>query len=86
MNKAAVREFFLGSSPPGLQMELIRIGVWAIVFVMMGALWWHDFTFLWLIPIWLVTTLVKHLWWRYHPSSRPGPPPMTRYTNPRYKK
>ena len=38
MNKAAVRDFFFGSSPVSLRMDLIRIGVWAVVFVVLSAL------------------------------------------------
>lgn len=86
MNKAAVTEFFFGSSPPSLRMDLIRIGVWAVMFVVLGALWWHDYGFLWSIPIWLAVTLGTHLYWHYRPTRRPGPPPVTRYTNPRYTK
>jgi hypothetical protein len=72
-----MREFFFGSSPPRLRMDLIRIAVWTPVFVVMSALWWHDLVFLWFIPMWAATTLLKHWWWRSHP---PVSAPVTRYT------
>jgi len=66
-------------------MDLIRMGVWAVVFVALSASW-HDYGFLWFIPMWLVVTLGTHLYWHYRPSKRTGPAPLTRYTNPRYTK
>jgi hypothetical protein len=82
MNKAAVREFFFGSSPPSLRMDLIRIGVLAVVFVPL----WHDYGFLWFILMMLALKLGTHLYWHYRPTRRPVPPPVTRYTHPRYTK
>lgn len=86
MKKAAVREFFFVSSPPSLRMDLVRIGVWAVVFVVLSELSWHDYGFLWFIFMWLAVTLGTHLYWHYRPTKRPVPPPVTRYTNPRYTK
>jgi hypothetical protein len=29
-------------------------------------------------------TAIRYVWWRFRPYKEPPPPPVTRYTNPRY--
>jgi len=31
-------------------------------------------------------TATRYVWWHFHPYKEPPPPPVTRYTNPRYTK
>ncbi|MEP7193718.1 MAG: hypothetical protein ABI903_12725 [Actinomycetota bacterium] len=33
-----------------------------------------------------VMTAGRYVWWHYRPYKAPPPPPVTRYTNPRYTK
>jgi len=72
-----MKEFFFGTGRVSLAFDLARDVFWCVLLIAMDFLWWHDArVLLWLIPLWVAGTLIRHLWWRYHPEE---PTPLTRY-------